>query len=203
VTFHPRIDAFETLPAAPARAETDEALIARIAAGDKRAMRTLFDRHHLRIYRFALRLLGEREVAEDVLSEVFLDVWRHAEMFGGRSQASTWLIAIARFKALTWLRRRGETPLDEATAAAIPDTSDDPETVMRKKQQSQILRDCLARLSLKHREIVDLVYYQEMTIAEVARIVGIPEATVKTRMFHARRQLFDLLAAAGVDRSPP
>lgn len=203
MTFHPRIDAFETLPAAPARAETDEALIARIAAGDKRAMRTLFDRHHLRIYRFALRLLGEREVAEDVLSEVFLDVWRHAEMFGGRSQASTWLIAIARFKALTWLRRRGETPLDEATAAAIPDTSDDPETVMRKKQQSQILRDCLARLSLKHREIVDLVYYQEMTIAEVARIVGIPEATVKTRMFHARRQLFDLLAAAGVDRSPP
>jgi len=203
VTFHPRIDAFETLPAAPARAETDEALIARIAAGDKRAMRTLFDRHHLRIYRFALRLLGEREVAEDVLSEVFLDVWRHAEMFGGRSQASTWLIAIARFKALTWLRRRGETPLDEATAAAIPDTSDDPETVMRKKQQSQILRDCLARLSLKHREIVDLVYYQEMTIAEVARIVGIPEATVKTRMFHARRQLFDVLAAAGVDRSPP
>ena len=203
MTFHPRIDAFETLPAAPARAETDEALIARIAAGDKRAMRTLFDRHHLRIYRFALRLLGEREVAEDVLSEVFLDVWRHAEMFGGRSQASTWLIAIARFKALTWLRRRGETPLDEATAAAIPDTSDDPETVMRKKQQSQILRDCLARLSLKHREIVDLVYYQEMTIAEVARIVGIPEATVKTRMFHARRQLFDVLAAAGVDRSPP
>ena len=203
MTFHPRIDAFVTLPAAPARAETDAALIARIAAGDKRAMRTLFDRHHLRIYRFALRLLGEREVAEDVLSEVFLDVWRHAEMFGGRSQASTWLIAIARFKALTWLRRRGETPLDEATAAAIPDTSDDPETVMRKKQQSQILRDCLARLSLKHREIVDLVYYQEMTIAEVARIVGIPEATVKTRMFHARRQLFDLLAAAGVDRSPP
>lgn len=203
MTFHPRIDAFETLPAAPARAGTDEALIARVAAGDKRAMRRLFDRHHLRIYRFALRLLGDREVAEDVLSEVFLDVWRHAEMFEGRSQASTWLIAIARFKALTWLRRRGETPLDEATAAAIPDTSDDPETVMRKKQQSQILRDCLARLSLKHREIVDLVYYQEMTIAEVARIVGIPEATVKTRMFHARRQLFDLLAAAGVDRSPP
>jgi RNA polymerase sigma-70 factor (ECF subfamily) len=203
VTFHPRIDAFEALPASPLPlpAESDEVLIARIAAGEQRAMRTLFDRHHLRIYRFALRLLGERELAEDVLSEVFLDVWRHAAMFEARSRASTWLIAIARFKALSWLRRRSETPLDEAAAAAIPDTSDDPETAMRKKQQGQILRDCLARLSLKHREVVDLVYYQGMTIAEVARIADIPEATVKTRMFHARKQLFDLLAAAGVDRS--
>jgi len=182
---------------------SDEVLVAKIAKSDRPAMQVLYARHHVQVYRFILRLVRNEATAEDLVSEVFLDVWRHAEMFGGRSQASTWLIAIARFKALTWLRRRGETPLDEATAAAIPDTSDDPETVMRKKQQSQILRDCLARLSLKHREIVDLVYYQEMTIAEVARIVGIPEATVKTRMFHARRQLFDLLAAAGVDRSPP
>jgi RNA polymerase sigma-70 factor (ECF subfamily) len=201
VTFHPRIDAFHAVPAAPMPVESDEALIARIAAGDRRAMRTLFDRHHLRVYRFALRLLGDRELAEDVLSEVFLDVWRHASMFAARSQASTWLIAIARFKALTWLRRHREAALDEPTAAAIPDTSDDPEAAIRKKQQGQILRDCLARLSLKHREIVDLVYYQGMTIAEVARIVGIPESTVKTRMLHARKQLFDLLAAAGVDRS--
>jgi RNA polymerase sigma-70 factor, ECF subfamily len=201
VTFHSRIDAFEALPASPAPAESDEALIARVAAGDQRAIRTLFDRHHLRIYRFALRLLGDRELAEDVLSEVFLDVWRHAAMFETRSRASTWLLAIARFKALSWRRRRSQTPLDEATAVAIPDTSDDPEAAMRKKQQGQILRDCLAQLSLKHREIVDLVYYQGMTIAEVARIVSIPEATVKTRMFHARKQLFDLLAAAGVDRS--
>ncbi|HEY6255260.1 MAG TPA: sigma-70 family RNA polymerase sigma factor [Xanthobacteraceae bacterium] len=184
-------------------APSDEALVARIAAGDRLAMRALFARHQVRIYRFALRLLRDQALAEDLISEVFLEVWRHAAQFEARSRASTWLLAIARFKALAWLRRRGEAPLDEATAGAIPDTSDDPEATIRKKQQGQTLRRCLTRLSPKHREIVDLVYYQGMAIAEVARIVGIPESTVKTRMFHARKQLADLLTAAGLERSAP
>jgi RNA polymerase sigma-70 factor (ECF subfamily) len=164
-------------------------------------MRALFLRHQVRVYRFALRLLRDRELAEDLVSEVFLQVWRHAASFAARARVSTWLIAIARLRALSRLRSRSEAALDETTAAAIPDPSDDPEATIRNKQRAEILRDCLARLSPKHREIVDLVYYQGMTISEVALIVGIPENTVKTRMFHARRHLADLLAAAGVDRS--
>jgi RNA polymerase sigma-70 factor (ECF subfamily) len=208
VTIHPlRIDAPRTaLDGAPAAtpAASDEALIMRIAGGDKLAMRALFARHHVSVYRYALRFSRDRQLAEDLVSEVFLAVWRHAALFEARSAASTWLLAIARFKALSFRRRRGEVPMDDATAVAdTADTADDPEVTIRKKQQGALLRDCLARLSPDHREIVDLVYYRGMGIAAVAAIVGIPQNTVKTRMFHARKQLSVLLRAAGVDRSRP
>jgi RNA polymerase sigma-70 factor (ECF subfamily) len=207
VTFQTRrIEAAETvLDTAPAalQAAHDEVLIARIAAGDQRAMRALFARHHLRVFRFVLRFVRDRHLAEDVVSEVFLGVWRYACAFEARSAAATWLLAIARRKALSALRRRGDAQLDDATAAAREDPADDPEVATGKKQRGAILRDCLARLSPDHREVIDLVYYQGMAIGAVAEIVGIPENTVKTRMFHARKQLSVLLTAAGVDRSWP
>src|SRR6516162_5489107 len=81
------------------QATSDEALIARIASGDRLAMQVLFARHDVRIYRFVLRLVRDQSKAEDLISEVFLDVWRQADRFEGRSTVSTWLLAIARFKA--------------------------------------------------------------------------------------------------------
>ena len=186
-----------------AQATSDETLLECIADGGRTAMHILYSRHHVRVYRFVLRIVRDTSMAEDLTSQVFLDVWRTASQFEGRSQVSTWLLSIARFRALSALRRRGEAQLDEATAAAVPDSADDPEVTVRKNERGEILRDCLARLSPDHRAIVDLVYYQGMAIGEVAVVVGIPENTVKTRMFHARKQLSVLLAAAGVDRSWP
>jgi RNA polymerase sigma-70 factor, ECF subfamily len=182
---------------------SDEALISRIAGGDRLAMQVLFARHHVRVYRFVLRLVGNPATAEDLISEVFLDVWRQAAKFEARSSASTWLLAIARFKALSALRRRPDEELDDETAAAIEDLSDNPEVTAQKKDKSAILRKCLMGLSPEHREIIDLVYYHEKSVEEVAGIVGIPEATVKTRMFYARKKLSELLKAAGVDRGWP
>ena len=181
----------------------DEVLIVRIATGDKLAMQVLFARHHVRVYRFVLRLVRSETLAEDVISEVFLDVWRQAAKFEARSAVSTWLLAIARFKALSSLRKRSEEALDDETAAAIEDTGDDPEVAVQKKDKSDALRKCLTRLSPDHREVIDLVYYHEKSIEEVAEIVGIPENTVKTRMFYARKRLSELLKAAGVDRGWP
>jgi RNA polymerase sigma-70 factor (ECF subfamily) len=185
---------------ATASIASDEALIARIAAGDRLAMRALFARHHVRVYRFALRLVRDEALAEDLISEVFFDVWRQAENFEARSSASTWLLAIARFKALSSLRRRGEEPLDETMAAMIEDAADDPDVVLRRRQQHDLLRKCWSKLSPEHCDVVDLVYFQEKTIGEVAAILGIPENTVKTRMFYARKRLAELLKAAGMDR---
>ncbi len=99
------------------QATSDEVLIGRIATGDRLAMQVLFARHHVRVYRFVLRLVGNRAVAEDLISDVFLDVWRQAGKFEGRSAVSTWLLAIARFKALSVLRRKTEEGLDEEAAA--------------------------------------------------------------------------------------
>jgi RNA polymerase sigma-70 factor (ECF subfamily) len=185
------------------QATSDVALIGRIAAGDKLAMQVLFARHHVRVYRFVLRLVRNETLAEDLISEVFLDVWRQAGKFEARSAVSTWLLAIARFKALSTLRKRSEEELDEDAAAAIEDPGDDPEVAVQKKDKSAVLRKALAVLSLDHREIIDLVYYHEKSVEEVAEIVGIPENTVKTRMFYARKQLSELLKAAGVDRGWP
>ena len=115
----------------------------------------------------------------------------------------TWLIAIARFKALSLLRKRREERLDEETADSIEETSDGPELAMAKRDKGERLRHCLAALSPEHREIIDLVYYHEKSVEEAARIVGIPENTVKTRMFYARKKLGELCRLAGIDRGWP
>jgi RNA polymerase sigma-70 factor (ECF subfamily) len=186
---------------APLQATSDEALMARIATGDRDAMRALYVRHHMRVHRFVLRLVRNQTVAEDVISETFLDVWRQAGSFEGRSAVSTWLLAIARFKALSILRRKKEDELDEDGVTALVDPVDNPEVAAQKRDTGQILRQCLTALSRDHREIIDLVYYHEKSVEEVAKIVGIPEATVKTRMFYARKRLSKLLKSAGVDRA--
>jgi RNA polymerase sigma-70 factor, ECF subfamily len=185
------------------QATSDEVLIGRIANGDRLAMQVLFARHHVRVYRFVLRLVRDESVAEDLISDVFLDVWRQAGRFEGRSAVSTWMLAIARFKALSALRRRTDEALDEEAAEAIEDPSDDPEVALEKKDKSAVIRKCLEGLSAEHREIVDLVYYHEKSVEEVAQIVGIPENTVKTRMFYARKRLAELLKAAGIERGWP
>jgi len=101
------------------------------------------------------------------------------------------------------LRKRTEEELDEETAGAIADQADDPEVSLAKRDKANVLRQCLSKLSVEHREVVDLVYYHEKSVEEVAGIVGIPEATVKTRMFYARRKLSELLKEQGIDRGWP
>jgi RNA polymerase sigma-70 factor, ECF subfamily len=175
---------------------SDETLITRIAGGDQLAMRVLFARHQVLLYRFLVRMVRDEALAEELLSDVFLDVWRHAEQFEGRATVSTWLLAIGRYKALSALRRRVEVELDDEMAAAIADPTDDPEVLLQKKHSGEVLRRCVTALSPAQGQIIDLVYYHEKSISEVAEIVGIPEATVKTRMFYARRKLAELVQAA-------
>jgi RNA polymerase sigma-70 factor (ECF subfamily) len=183
---------------APVQDSSDQALIGLIAEGDKRAMQVLYARHNVRVYRFILRMTANQSLAEDLVSEVFLDVWRQAENFESKSQVSTWLLAIARYKALSALRRRTEEHLDDDMAATLEDTSENPETAVGIKDRNIIVQKCLTQLSSAHREVIDLVYYHEKSVDEVAQIVGVPAATVKTRMFYARNKMADLLKQSGV-----
>jgi RNA polymerase sigma-70 factor (ECF subfamily) len=185
------------------QAVSDEELIERVAAGDRAAMRALFARHQVRVFRFVLRMVRSEAIADDLISEVFMDVWQQAGRFEGRSSVSTWLFGIARFKALSALRKPAHQSLDEETAGAIADESDDPETIRQKQDKSAVLRRCIGKLSPEHREIIDLVYYHEMSIEEVAGVVSIPEATVKTRLFYARKRLADIAKDNGLDRGWP
>jgi RNA polymerase sigma-70 factor, ECF subfamily len=179
---------------------SDEALIRAIADGDRRALQALYLRHKVRTYRFVLRLIADAALAEDIVSEVFLDVWRQAVGFKGKSRVSTWILAIARYKALSALRGRTDEQLDDCAATAIADPADDPGMMAERRDRSRIVRKCLSQLSTMHREMLDLVYYQEKSVEEVAQIIGVPCGTVKTRMFYARKRMEKLLETAGIDR---
>jgi RNA polymerase sigma-70 factor (ECF subfamily) len=172
----------------------DKALLQAISAGEQHAMRILFARHNVRVYRFALSITKDQPLAEEVVGDVFFDVWRRAGSFKGRSQVSTWLLAIARHKAISSVRKHAYERSNEELADTIADTADDPEVALQSKQPRTILAYCLQQLPAIHREIIDLVYYHQKSIGEVGEILKIPRNTVKTRMFYARKRIAEVLA---------
>lgn len=182
---------------------SDRELVGRVATGDRAALRLLFTRHHARVYRFVARQTGSEAVADDVANEVFLELWRQAPQFEGRSEVSTWLLGIARFKALSQLRKRKEDWLDDDDAAAVPDDADTPEVVTMKKDKGAALRGLVNALAEEHRTVIDLAYYHGKSVTEIGEVLDIPVATVKTRMFYARKKLGEALKAAGYDRGWP
>jgi len=190
------VAAVSALAATVGETSSDENLVRQIAVGSKPAMQALFARHRTYVYRWLLRFVSNETLAEDLLSEVFLDVWRQAGRFECRSSVSTWLMSIARYKALSARRRRTEAELDEKIAATVADPADDPEVALQEKDQNKRLRRALIRLSPEHRKVIDLVYYHEKSVDEVAHILDLPPATVKTRMFYARKKLAELVRGA-------
>jgi RNA polymerase sigma-70 factor (ECF subfamily) len=183
------------------RTPSDHDLIRRVARGDRNAMHALFLHHQVRVYRYALRMVRDSAIAEDVVSEVFLDVWQQADRFKGGSSVSTWLLAIARHKALSAVRPGPEARrvADAGVAETVADLADDPEVVAGHMSRGMVIRQCMRALDTAHAEIIDLVYYQGKSVKEISAIVRLPESTVKTRMFYARLQLGKLLVEAGID----
>ena len=182
---------------------SDRELVERVARGDRAAVRLLFMRHHARVYRFAARQTGSDMMADDIANEVFLELWRQAPAFEGRSEVSTWLLGIAPFKALSALRKKKEEWIGDEDAAAVPDTADTPEIAVMKGDKATALRGMVNALPEEHRTVIDLAYYHAKSVAEIAEILSIPVATVKTRMFYARKKLGEALKAAGFERGWP
>jgi RNA polymerase sigma-70 factor (ECF subfamily) len=187
----------------PAEPQSDRDLVARVARGDRAAIRLLFMRHHARVYRFVARQTGSETMADDIANEVFLELWKQASAFEGRSEVTTWLLGIARYKALSQLRRRKEDAIDEEMAAEIPDSGDTPEIAAMKEDKGAAIRRMVNALPEEHRTVVDLAYYHGRSVTEIGDILRIPVATVKTRMFYARKKLGEGLKAAGYDRGWP
>jgi RNA polymerase sigma-70 factor (ECF subfamily) len=184
-----------------AACQSDATLIGEIAAGDRTAARTLFLRHQVKVYRFVLRIVRDAALAEDTVSETFLEAWQHAGRYEGRASVSSWLLGIARHRALDAARRRPIESLDSEAAQNAVDPARDPEAELGRKDTGAVVRGALAALTREHAEIIDLVYYQEKSIREIVEILGLPENTVKTRMFYARKRLAALVAAEGIDRA--
>ena len=184
-------------------AEGDSQIVCEMARGDRGAISRLMARYHVRVYRFVASRVRSEAVAEEIANEVFLEAWRSAGRFEGQSSVATWLLAIARNKAVDTMRRRREESWNDDAADELADEHDDPEVAAQKVDKGAIMRRCIERLSADHREVIDLVYYHEQSVAEVAAVLDVPEATVKTRMFYARKKLAELLREAGIDRGWP
>jgi RNA polymerase sigma-70 factor (ECF subfamily) len=182
----------------------ERAQLKAIAAGDAKALERLFTHAQARIFRFLMRMVKSQAIAEELLNEVFLSVWQNAHRYEGRSEPMTWILSIAHNKAISVLRKRTEVlGIVDEVARDLAAEDDAPDVVAQKKDKGAKIKACIAELSTDHRTILDLVYYQEQSVAEVAAILGIPESTVKTRMFYARKNLSELLAARGIDRGWP
>lgn len=171
----------------------DRALLARVAVGDMKAMRALYDRQSNAIYRFArLRLSDQFEVA-DIVHETMLSAWRSAGSFEGRSSVRSWLLRLARNKIVDHIRKQSRVALaepDETTASGEPDA----EAVISATQDAERVRACVNRLPNGQRAVIQLAFFEELTYAEVAEIEDIPEGTVKTRIYHAKKLLMRCLS---------
>ena len=183
--------------------DPDAEVLARIVSGDKQAVRVLYTRHATKLFRFLVGIVKSEAIAEELVNETFIDVWRKANTFSGNSRVSSWIFTIGRNRAISTLRKRQDVAIDDDQANAIPDDVDSALDALAKQDKAVAMRGCIDLLSVGMREVIDLVYYQELRITDVADILDIPENTVKTRLFHARKTLSEHFRRAGIDRGWP
>jgi RNA polymerase sigma-70 factor (ECF subfamily) len=190
------------MPPAPTDANDDDRdLLARTGAGDRQALTELYTRHRGAIFAYLLRLTPDQHLAEDLLQETFVAVWKSAASFSGRSTVKTWLIGVAHRQAHNVLRRRVEPRADDAELAHLVATDPEPEEAALAQATRDELLAAIARLSLAHRESLALAFGQEMPAAEIAEALGVPIGTVRSRLRDAKRLLRAILSnAAGAER---
>jgi|HubBroStandDraft_3_1064219.scaffolds.fasta_scaffold02235_2 RNA polymerase sigma factor (sigma-70 family) len=181
--------------------ETD--LLRRIAAQDRSAFELIYGLYYRRLFAYILKITRRAELVEEVLNDVMLVIWRKAGSFDGRSRPSTWIFGIAYHKALKALSQRVGAPSTPTGPGgeeerAEPISEEQPDSLAERRELASTLGRALHSLSPEQRAVVELTYFQELSYQEIAEIVGCPVNTVKTRMFHARRRLKQLLPGMGV-----
>ena len=168
-------------------------LLERIGRGDRSAFEALYRIYHPRLTRFLLRLVRRPQLVEEALNDTLLVVWQKPESFHGNSKLSTWIFAIAYRKAMKALGRFDD-PREDPQAEERASGDQGPEEDSAAFRRRDLLARAMDELSPAHRAVVDLTYYHELDYNEIARILACPVGTVKTRMFHARRQLRRIIA---------
>ena len=172
-------------------------LLGRVARRDEAAFETIYRAFSRRVFAYALYMLKEPHRAEEVLVDTMHEVWRSAAQFRGDSLFSTWLIGIARNKALLVYRgRRADElheDLDDVAETKVDELAPEGFAELAAKQRREGVQACMRKLSQEHRECLQLVFYEECSLAVVARIQGVPENTVKTRLYHARQRIKNCL----------
>jgi|BEDMetMinimDraft_2_1075160.scaffolds.fasta_scaffold05679_1 RNA polymerase sigma-70 factor (ECF subfamily) len=156
-------------------------LLGRVAKGDRKAFRLLYDRASPRLYGIALRLTRDAGLAADVLQEAFLQVWQHAGAFdAARGRAETWLVSLVRYRALDLLRRRREEPTAEPRSAELPDEDPDALDALTRHREAEALRRCLETLPAERRSLLMAAFLEGLSHQELAERLKTPLGTVKS-----------------------
>jgi RNA polymerase sigma-70 factor (ECF subfamily) len=183
----------ETSPKTGSSPESDEVrLLGRIAAGDRLAFETLYRAYFSRLSRFIGRMARNAALIEEVVNDTMLVVWQKAATFDGSCKVSTWVFAIAYRKTLKGLKQTDD-PVESDSSLYEDDSGNQPEHAINRQQLQQTVAEALDQLPAAQRAVMVLTYYHDMAYSEIAEIVECPLNTVKTRMFHARHRLKDLL----------
>jgi RNA polymerase sigma-70 factor, ECF subfamily len=178
--------------------DSETSLLRRISARDRKAFEALYHQYYPRLFSYLLKITRRADVVEEVLNDVMLAIWKGAPGFDGRSRASTWIFGIAYHKALKALARRPRAVQEAGREAPEPVDWDEPESLLARRELASVLGQALRALSLEQRTVVELTYFYGLPYQEIAGIMSCPVNTVKTRMFHARRRLRELLPEMGV-----
>lgn len=173
----------------------DADLLRRIGRGERTALKALYERHSTPLYNFLRYRLGDPFEAADVMQDVFLEVWRVAARFEGRSSVRTWIFGIARNRAVDRMRRGLREVTLPDPDPEVADDAPDPEAIVVAASDAARLRDCITRLSNSHRSAIHLAFYEDLPYGEIATIEGVPVGTIKTRILHAKRLLMHCLTA--------
>jgi RNA polymerase sigma-70 factor (ECF subfamily) len=180
----------------PEQAQTsDTELLQAIARGDEQALASLYDRYRLILFGLILRILHSRPEAEDVLQDVFIQVWKRAADFDeSRGRPFTWLVTLCRSRTIDRLRalESRQRTANEAVRGAEESVSDSEQDAMR-AEQSAVVRECLGELPREQRETLVLAYFEGLTQTEIASRLGAPLGTVKTRMRSGMIKLREML----------
>lgn len=173
-------------------------LLDRLMAKDERALRELHERYARRIYQFALVRLRDEDMAQTVMIDTLFEVWKHPDRFRGESRFSTWLLGIAKYKVLSAFRAAEPQHEDiDDHAEFIADPSAGVVEQLEEAERGRLLATCIDKLNDAQRECVQLVFVEGLSLAETADIQKVPEGTVKTRLFHGRKNLRDCVERLG------
>jgi len=181
--------------------DRDAILVQQIASGDRTAFEELFHAYKRRVFGYAFRMLGDAALADEITSDVLFEVWKSAARFGARSRVSTWIFGIAHHRTIDALRKRKPQGVEIESQSHVEHPGEGPESIAVGKDEQVHLRAKLQELSADHREVIDLAFFQECSVEEIAEIAKCPPATVKTRMFYARKKLREILKPFGERRS--
>lgn len=181
-------------------AEAGRDVIERLARGEERALAELHARFGDALFRYLLTLNPDRQLAEEVLQDTLVAAWCGAEGYRGSSSVKTWLFGIARRRAHDAMRRRQLKVVGDDGLGASPDPEPGPEEEFIIAARSQELARLVGRLAPHHREILALIFFQDLAYAEAAEVIGVPIGTVKSRLHGARRELRKMFEELGAGR---